>query len=450
MRLQVSHVVASVFGLGLAVAGIAAQRAAPARDLDAEIRAAIQSAKTAAGEDFAGTLVRTCLLPQSGGENTTDTVPAYVTNPARAPARATWYAEPAKVFDNLYFVGGRVHSAWALTTTDGIILIDTIYPYNSEELIVGGLQKLGLDPKSIKYVIISHAHGDHIGGAEMLQTRYGARVVMGAPDWDLVAKYPNRYKTMAPKRDIVATDGMKITLGDRTVTTWLTPGHTPGTLSYTFTVLDRGKPVNVVYSGGTAFNFVNNTPDPGIRNFQTYIDSQKHIAAKAAETGATVLLSNHSEFDNAVNKNRMLAGRANGPHPYEVGADGVQRYFRVMQGCARAAQLRLEQAKGSLVLNPIAATSGTGISNVALINRDEIRVLRVDVAPNGVRNVHSHDDMQYHLFIPTAAGMQFESDSVAPVQMAAWQAQFIKGGTKHTFKNTSSSTVTIVEIFVKK
>ena len=126
---------------------------------------------------------------------------------------------------------------------------------------------------------------------------------------------------MAPKRDIVATDGMKITLGGTTVTIWLTPGHTPGTLSYTFTVLDRGKPVNVAYSGGTAFNFVNNTPDPGIRNFQTYIDSQKHMAEKARASGATVLLSNHSEFDNAVNKNRMLAGRGNGPHPYEVGAE---------------------------------------------------------------------------------------------------------------------------------
>ena len=105
---------------------------------------------------------------------------------------------------------------------------------------------------------------------------------------------------------------------------------------------------------------------------------------------------------------------------------------------------------GPLVLNPIAATSGTGISNAALINRDEIRVLRVDVAPDGVRNIHTHDDMQYHLFIPTAAGMQFEVESERPVPMAAWQAQFVKGGTRHGFKNTSSSTVTIVEIFVKK
>ena len=322
---------------------IAVGQQAPARDFDAEIRAAIQSAKTAAREDFAGSLVRTCLLPQSGGENNTDTVPGFVTKPASAPARETWYAEPAKVFDNLYFVGGKVHSSWALTTSDGIILIDTIYPYNSRELIVGGLKKLGLNPASIKYIIISHAHGDHIGGAEMLQKEFGAQVVMGAPDWESVEKFPNRYKTMAPKRDLVATDGMKITLGGQTVTVWLTPGHTPGTLSYTFTVLDRGKPVNVAYSGGTAFNFVNNTPDPGIRNFQTYIDSQKKMAAKAAETGATVILSNHSEFDNAVNKNRMLAGRGNGPHPYDVGGDGVQRYFQVLQGCARAAQLQLEK-----------------------------------------------------------------------------------------------------------
>jgi metallo-beta-lactamase class B len=325
-----------------------AQQATPKRDFEAEIRAAVQSAKDASEFEFLGTLVRTCLLPQSGGENTSDVAPGYVTKPAAAPAADTWYAEPAKVFDNLYFVGGKIHSSWALTTNEGIILIDTIFPYSSERLIVGGLQKVGLDPRNIKYLLISHAHADHIGGAEMLQARYKPRVVMGAPDWDTVAKYPNRFKTMAPKRDIVATDGMKITLGGTTVTIWETPGHTPGTLSYTFTVFDRGRPVNVAYSGGTAFNFVNNTPNPGIKNFQIYIDSQRKMAEKAAAARATVLLSNHSEFDNAVNKNRMLAGRGNGPHPYEIGAEWVQRYFQVMQGCARAAQLRLEQQQAAV------------------------------------------------------------------------------------------------------
>jgi len=313
------------------------------RDFDAEIEAALRLAKRAAGFEFLGTLNRICLLPASGGLNTSDNLPRYVRDPGTIPARELWYAEPTKVYDNLYFVGGKVHTSWALTTSDGIIIIDTIFPYNSEELIVGGLEKLGLNPADIKYVIISHAHGDHIGGAQILQERYGAQVVMGAADWDLVETYPNRYATMAPKREIVASDGMQLILGDTIVSLWETPGHTPGTLSYTFTVFDNGRPVSVAYSGGTAFNFVNNTPDPGIENFQIYIESQRHMAQQAEAVDASVILSNHSEFDNAINRNKMLLGRGEGPHPYEVGQEWVQRYFQVMEGCARAAQIRLEK-----------------------------------------------------------------------------------------------------------
>ena len=322
-----------------------AQNAPALRDFDAEIEAALRSAKRAAGFEFLGTLNRICLLPASGRVNTSDNLPRYVRDPTNVPARETWYAESAKVFDNLYFVGGKIHTSWALTTSEGIIIIDTIFPYNSEEFIIGGLERLGLDPEDIRYVVISHAHGDHIGGAQILQERYGAQVVMGGADWELVESYPHRYSTLAPSRDLVATDGMELTLGNTTLTSWETPGHTPGTLSYTFTVFDDGRPMNVAYSGGTAFNFVNSTPDPGIENFQSYIDAQQHIAEQAAATSASVLLSNHSEFDNAFNRNRMLAGRGDGPHPYELGEDWVQRYFQVMQGCARAAQLRLEQER---------------------------------------------------------------------------------------------------------
>lgn len=333
------------FVLGLVtVAGHAvAQQPAPKPRPQNPVEAAQQVAKDAAEFEFLGALARTCLLPPSRSEDFRDIPAPYVSDPNKAPARATWYAEPAKVFDNLYFVGGKIHSAWALTTREGIILLDTIYPYNSEELIVGGMRKVGLDPKDIKYVVISHAHQDHIGGAEMLQKRYSPRVVMSGPDWDLVEKVPNRFKSMAPKRDIVATDGMKLTLGESTVSIWFTPGHTDGTISFTFQVLDRGRPVNLVYSGGTALVYEYHMPEWGIKNMQTYINSQRHLAAKAKETGATVLISNHSEFDNAYNKNRMLAGRGNGPHPYEIGADWVQRYFKVTENCARATQLKLEQ-----------------------------------------------------------------------------------------------------------
>jgi quercetin dioxygenase-like cupin family protein len=115
-----------------------------------------------------------------------------------------------------------------------------------------------------------------------------------------------------------------------------------------------------------------------------------------------------------------------------------------------AAAVAQSPGTGSIVLNPVAATSGTGVSNAALLDRPEIRVLRVDIQPGGVRNVHTHDDVQYHLFIPVSGTMQFEAEPEKPVDVAAWHAQFIKGGTRHGFKNAGATTATVIEVFVKK
>ena len=308
---------------GLGVAGALAQQGA--NTIDAHLTAA----KAAAGFDFTGTLARICIAPQTG--------PGADVRPPPPPDRATWFTEPAKVFDNLYFVGTKIHSSWALTTSEGIILIDTLYDYASEEAIVGGLRKLGLDPAAVKYVIITHAHGDHVGGAKLMQERFGARIVMGGPDWDSIEKSVNQYPNGKPKRDIAATDGQRITLGDASITLVSTPGHTPGTLSMFFEVKDGGRPLTVAYSGGTAFNFVNDVP-----HFDTYIASQRKMAERAGSQNATVLMSNHSEFDNAVAKIKMLAGRRAGePHPFELGREAVQRYFKVMDECAQVARLKL-------------------------------------------------------------------------------------------------------------
>ena len=92
--------------------------------------------------------------------------------------------EPFQIFDNLYFVGTQDHGAWAVTTSEGIIVIDALYDYAVEGAVVEGLRKLGLDPEDIAYVVISHGHGDHHGGAAYLQEQFGARIVMGGPDWD--------------------------------------------------------------------------------------------------------------------------------------------------------------------------------------------------------------------------------------------------------------------------
>ena len=86
--------------------------------------------------------------------------------PPPPPARETWHAEPVEGLRQLYFVGQTEYSAWAITTSQGIILLDAIYDYSVEDEVVEGLKKLGLNPADIKYVIVSHGHLDHAGGAK--------------------------------------------------------------------------------------------------------------------------------------------------------------------------------------------------------------------------------------------------------------------------------------------
>ena len=298
----------------------------------------VKAAKRAAGLDYAGAFLRICVAPDNleGGPGRGAAPP-----PARSvPDRALWYARPYKVFDNLYFVGTRIHSSWALTTSDGIILIDTLFDYAVEPEIVEGLTTLGLDPHRIKYVLISHAHGDHDQGAALLQSRYGAKIVMGAADWDSTLQRPASAPGGVPKRDVVVgPDGTKITLGDTTVDVIATPGHTPGTLSYVFPVRDRGRAMVVAYSGGTAFNFPRRA-----ENFAIYRDSQSRMAKAAAAAGATAVMSNHTEFDRAYDRVRIaqLPRAAGERHPYETDASTVQRYFEMSADCAEAQRLSMQ------------------------------------------------------------------------------------------------------------
>lgn len=296
----------------------------------------VLAAQKAAGLDFAGTLEVLCIQPEDGSDASAATRAANAGKPRAIPARETWYAEPAKVFDNVYFVGTKIHNAWAIKTSEGIILLDTMFNYAAEAEIIGGLKKLGLDPATIKYVIVSHGHGDHDEGAKMLQDRYGTRVIMGAPDWDMITKAGNMPGGV-PKRDIVATDGQKVTLGDTTVTILLTPGHTLGTLSFLFPVKDQGKTYQVAYSGGMGFNF-DRTP----QRFDTYIASAKKFGDAAKAAGANIIFSNHSMYDQAWIRSRWQrkAGEAS---PFVVGADGVARYATVLSECAKAAKLRLRR-----------------------------------------------------------------------------------------------------------
>ncbi len=307
-----------------AISGIASGQT-PSQTLDSYLGAA----KIAAGTDWAGTFLRLCIP-------STAAAPGAPAGNRPTPAHETWYAEPAKVADNFYFLGTKIHSAWALVGTQGIIVIEALFDYAAKDEILGGLKKLGLDSTKVKYVILSHAHGDHDGGAKMLQDAIpSVHLVYGAEDWDAIEK-AQTHMGGKPKRDVTGDDGMTISVGDASLRIVTMPGHTPGTLSYLFEVRDHGKPMRVAYVGGTAIPF-----NASAEYYDRYIASSRKMAKAAAGYGATALLSNHTEFDDAVFKAHAADDRKDGEaNPFDVGADGVARYFAVVDACATADRIR--------------------------------------------------------------------------------------------------------------
>jgi metallo-beta-lactamase class B len=309
----------AVLGVGLGAAMPTAQ------DRSETVDAHRAAARIAAGDDHHGLLETVCREPRAA------TTPASnAPRPPRdVPPLEDWYAKPARVFDNLYFVGTKNHGAWAVTTSEGIIIIDALYDYAVEPAVVDGLRKLGLDPEDIAYVVVSHGHGDHHGGAKHLQERFGARIVMGGPDWDLVE---GSTRDPIPTRDMVATDEMRLRLGETTVTLYLTPGHTAGTVSTMIEVRDGGRSHLTAAWGGTSL-FASTSID----GIEAYIDSAVRFQQLIEATGADVLIANHTSFDRTPEKLEALASRQPGdPHPYVIGTEAVQRYAKVAEECARA------------------------------------------------------------------------------------------------------------------
>ena len=243
---------------------------------------------------------------------------------------------PGKAFDNLYFVGADWVSAWAIKTSAGIILIDALNnQVEAAALIEGGMRKLGLDPNQIMYVVVTHGHGDHYGGAPYLAKKYGARVVMSDADWTMTEtrlEFATPIWGAPPKRDISVKDGDRITLGDTIVTLYQTPGHTQGTLSPVFDVQWEGEKHRVLLWGGTGFNFGKDVP-----RLISYSESARRMQSVAKTQNIDVLISNHSRVDGSQTKLAALRQQgATSPNPFVQGTPTVERALTVMDECAQA------------------------------------------------------------------------------------------------------------------
>jgi metallo-beta-lactamase class B len=248
---------------------------------------------------------------------------------AGLPPIENYVIEPTRVFDNMYFIGMSSQNAWAITTSDGIILLDTLNSTDeARDVIVPSMKKVGLDPAQIKYIVIGHGHpgqSDHTGGALYLQKTYGAKVVMHPVDRDLILPTQRPDRPLATP-DMDAAHGQKLTLGDTTLTLVHIPGHTPGTLGVIVPVKHRGTPHTVMVLAATQMP----TRESLLQVEHVFNDFAKPQKVEAAiNMHANGLQDDFAQLE-AIRKNPT------GPNPYLYGPERFDRWMSIMIECGRA------------------------------------------------------------------------------------------------------------------
>jgi metallo-beta-lactamase class B len=165
-------------------------------------------------------------------------------------------AAPFRISRDIYFVGTADIGVYLIPTAKGLILIDTGFAQGVDRLLAN-IRALGFDPRDIRLILVSQAHGDHVGGDARIKALTGARVVAGAREAALLARggkgdpnFADRVFYPPVKLDRPVRDGEQVSLGGVTLTAHLTPGHTKGCTTWTMPTRIEGREVGALFLCG--------------------------------------------------------------------------------------------------------------------------------------------------------------------------------------------------------
>lgn len=233
-------------------------------------------------------------------------------------------AIPATRFlDGLSYIGDEFVGCFVLETTNGIIMMDcTCNTDHHVEVIKQGFKQLGLELTDVKYILITHGHFDHYGKCEVLRELTGAKVLMSEIDYAVAQKPTGPFPAIACVPDGYISEGDTITLGDAVVHVFLTPGHTPGALSFIFNVTDEGRPHTAAIWGGMGVTRATK------EECETYIAEATRFSKLSDEYGVDVILQAHPFELGMKDKLSMIRNVFNPgiPNPFVLDRESCRRY----------------------------------------------------------------------------------------------------------------------------
>lgn len=206
---------------------------------------------------------------------------------------------PIQIAERTWYVGTGGLSAILIRGSQGSVLIDGALP-ESAPLILQNLAGIGVQPSDIRLLLNSHAHIDHAGGLAELQRRSGARLMASPPSAALLARgglddlhFGDALSYPVVHADALLQDRQVLRLGDIELTAHFTPGHTPGSTSWSWQDQVAGEMASFVYADSLSapgYRLIRHPRYPGI------VADFRRSFARLQALPCRVLLSPHPEF----------------------------------------------------------------------------------------------------------------------------------------------------------
>jgi metallo-beta-lactamase class B len=311
-------------------------------DGNAKTQEYVKKAKEIAGEDPDLRFDAGIFCQASGGATNPDRAKLGVPdslphlNPYPAPSPAVSLGGQ-RLFDNFYWFGDTGVGAFLITSKDGYILLDALNNEDeARDVLVPSMKKFGLDPAKIKYMVFGHFHLDHTGGGQYMQSNFHPKVIMGRDDWPLYMKsvastegQGARLKNHTPMtKDIDATDGMKITVGDVTATIYQMTGHTPGSLGMVVPIRWQSKvhPILLVTAG------------TDVHNREALVGGYEHIWDMGIQSKVESVMQVHPNTNMNILARTKYVNDSYPPakNPLLYGPERTKRYIEIMRTCTLA------------------------------------------------------------------------------------------------------------------